>query len=293
VGILGVDYEYAQIFTSEELSRTNKVLIDYAAKGGLITINLVPQNPWVNDESDLIKNPGSWDGPAGSQNPDGLKKVTSLDDLIDPSKPVNLAWMRKLDRVAAALQELKDAGVIVLWRPMQEMNGNWFWWGMKSHPKNPAPYINVYRHMRDYFTKTKRLNNLIWVYSPNASYGANNSSDWNRTVDWAYPGDAYVDIVAGTMYADSLSIDDYKKYVAMGKPLGMAEYGPTTDGPLAKNGSMDTTKIIARIKKDYPRIAYWVSWHQYPGQMWSIIGNKNADKLMNDPSVITRDDFRW
>ena len=69
VGILGVDYEFAQIFSPEELSRTNKVLIDYAVKGGLITINLAPQNPWVNDESDLAHNPGTWDGPAGSQNP--------------------------------------------------------------------------------------------------------------------------------------------------------------------------------------------------------------------------------
>jgi hypothetical protein len=145
VGILGVDYEYAQIFTPEEPSRTNKVLIDYAAKGGLITFNLTPQNPWVNDESDLAKNPGTWNGLAGTRNPEGLKKVTSLDDLIDPSKPVNVAWMRKLDRIAAALQELKDAGVIVLWRPMQEMNGNWFWWGMKSHPKDPAPYVHVFR----------------------------------------------------------------------------------------------------------------------------------------------------
>jgi mannan endo-1,4-beta-mannosidase len=288
-----VDYEYAQIFTPDELSRTDKALIDYANQGGLITINFTPQNPWVNDETDLARNPGTWNGPASVQNPDGIKKVSSLDDLINPANPVNAAWMRKLDRIAAALQELKDAGVIVLWRPMQEMNGSWFWWGMKSHPNNPAPYVNVYRHMHDYFTRTKGLNNLLWVYSPNATYGATNTSSWNRTVDWAYPGSAYVDIVAGTSYTDNLAIDDYRTYLSFGKPLGIAEYGPRTDGPVAKTGSLDTTQIIARIKKDYPRIAYWVSWHQYPGEVWSIIGNKNADKLMQDPAVITRDDFRW
>jgi mannan endo-1,4-beta-mannosidase len=293
VGILGVDYEFAQVFTADELSQTNKVLIDYAGKGGLITINLTPQNPWLNDESDLVHNPGTWDGPAGTQNPAGLKAVTSLRDLIDPAKPVNRAWMRKLDRVAAALQELKDAGVIVLWRPMQEMNGSWFWWGMKSHPNDPAPYVEVYRHMHDYFANTKHLNNLIWVYSPNASYGANNSSNWNRTVDWAYPGSSYVDIIAGTDYEDSLAIGDYQKYVSMGKPLGIAEYGPRTDGPVAKSGTLDTTKIIARIKKDYPRIAYWVSWHSYPHGHWSLISNLKYKELMNDPAVITRDDFRW
>jgi mannan endo-1,4-beta-mannosidase len=293
VGIIGVDYEYLKIFTLEELTQANKALIDYAKAGGIVTITLTPLNPWVNDESDLVKNPGSYDGPAGSQNADSFAQVKGLNDLIDPAKPVNVAWMRKLDRVAAALTELRDAGVIVLFRPMQEMNGNWFWWGMRSHPYDPAPYGNVYRHMRDYFTEEKQLNNLIWVYSPNASFGEGNNSTWNRTVDWAYPGDAYVDILAGTNYADNLIIGDYAKYVSMKKPLGMAELGPTIGGPAAKIGSWDTSQIIVKMKNNYPRIAYWVSWHSYPGESWSLIANKNYDILMNDPGVINREDFHW
>jgi mannan endo-1,4-beta-mannosidase len=292
VGIIGVDYEYARLFTPDELSQANRVLIDYFQKGGLVTINLTPQNPWINDESDLIKNPGTWNGPGNTLD---KNKVTSLNDLIDPSKPVYQAWMRKLDRVAAALLELKNAGVIVLWRPMQEMNGNWFWWGMSSHPNDPTPYINVIRQMHDYFTKTKHLNNLLWVYSPSSSQGQKNNSTWNRTVDWAYPGDDYVDIIAGTSYTDELNIDDYSTYITMGKPLGIAEYGPDlgSTGKFAANGTLDSRQILSRIKNDYPRIAYWVSWHQYPGQFWSIIGNKNYAELMNDPGVITRDDFPW
>jgi mannan endo-1,4-beta-mannosidase len=293
VGILGVDYEFAKIFTPQELSQTNQVLMDYANAGGLVSITLTPLNPWVNDEADLESNPGTWDGLAGSQNSKSFKLVTNLDDLIDPDKAVNAAWMRKLDRIAAALQELRDAGVIVLFRPMQEMNGNWFWWGMQSHPKDPAPYVHVYQQMHDYFTNTKKLNNLIWVYSPNASMGQNNSSSWNRTVNWAYPGDSYVDIVAGTNYDDNMILADYATYVSMKKPLGIAELGPKIGGPAAKNGTWDTSKIITKIKNNYPKISYWVSWHSYPQQCWSLISNLNADALMNDPAVITRDDFKW
>jgi mannan endo-1,4-beta-mannosidase len=293
VGILGVDYEFQKIFTPAELSRTNQVLIDYAQAGGLVAVTLTPQNPWENDESDLISNPGSWDGPAGTQNKNGFAKVTSLNDLIDPAKPVNVAWMRKLDRVAAALQELRDAGVIVLFRPMQEMNGNWFWWGMQSHPNDPSPYVNVFRQMHDYFTHDKQLNNLIWVYSPNSSFGESNSSTWNRTVNWAYPGDDYVDIIAGTNYADNMILPDYSVYVSMKKPLGIAEFGPTIGGPAATNGTWDTSQIIVKIKNNYPRIAFWVSWHSYPQQDWSLISNQNYIALMNDPSVINRDDFTW
>jgi mannan endo-1,4-beta-mannosidase len=293
VGILGVDYEFAKIFSPEELTLTNQTLIDYAHAGGLIAVTFTPLNPWVNDESDLQTNPGAWDSPAGSQNKSGIAQVTSLNDLVDPTKPVNIAWMRKLDRIAAALQELQNAGVIVLFRPMQEMNGNWFWWGMQSHPNDPSSYGNVYRHMHDYFTNTKHLNNLIWVYSPNASFGVNNTATWNRTVNWAYPGDAYVDIVAGTNYDDSMTIADYATYVSMKKPLGMAEFGPTIGGPAATNGTWDTSKIITTIKTKYPKIAFWINWHSYPQQSWSIFANKNYMQLMNDPSVITRDDFKW
>ncbi len=293
VGILGVDYEFLKIFSPTELTLTNVVLINYAQAGGLVMVTLTPLNPWVNDESDLSANPGSWDGPAGPQNEAGIAQVASLNDLIDPAKPVNAAWMRKLDRIAAALQELRDAGVVVFFRPMQEMNGNWFWWGMESHPGDPSPYVNVYRQMHDYFTNVKHLDNLIWVYSPNSSFGENNSSSWNRKVNWAYPGDSYVDIVAGTNYADNMIISDYSTYVAMKKPLGMAEFGPTIGGPAATQGTWDTSQIVVKIKTSYPRIAFWVNWHSYPQEFWSLITNKNYNVLLNDPSVINRDNFTW
>lgn len=290
IGIIGVDYEWQQIFTPAQLTQTNKVLIDYAKAGGLITINFSPQNPWGNDESDLVKNPGNQDSTlSGTQT--GMPAGASLNDLIDATKPVNVAWMRKLDRVAAALRELRDAGVIVLFRPMQEPNGSWFWWGMKSHPNDPSPYVNVFKHMRDYFTNTKKLNNLLWVYSPNASMGETNSSTWNRTVDWAYPGTDYVDIIAGTTYNDSIILADYSTYVKMNKPLGIAELGPKTDGPAAAKGTWDTHKIITTIKNKYPKVAYWVCWHSYPKECWSIISNKNPSALMTDPYVINRDNL--
>ena len=71
-------------------------------------------------------------------------------------------WMHELDILAAGLGELQDAGVVVLWRPFHEVNGDWFWWGGKK----PETFIRVWRHMFDYFTKTKKLNNLLWVYGP-------------------------------------------------------------------------------------------------------------------------------
>jgi len=291
-GIIGVDYEWARSFTPDQLSRANDVLLDYAHEGGIVMVTFTPQNPWFNDETNLAANPGSPTGPSGTVS--SLPSGASLDDLLLPEKPVYAAWMRKLDRIAEALQELQNAGVVVLFRPMQEMNGSWFWWGISSHPSDPGPYVRVYRAMYDYFTNEKGLDNLIWVYSPVSTYGDDTQiSPVFRAVDWAYPGDSYVDIVAGTSYADDMSISDYAAYLEMGKPLGMAEFGPVTDGPFAKSGTWDTSLIIERIKNDYPRIAFWVTWHSYPEESWSMVSNLNADILLADPFVINRDDLPW
>jgi mannan endo-1,4-beta-mannosidase len=291
-GILGLDYEWARCFTSAQLTKANAFLIDYARAGGIIAVTFTPQNPWYNDESDLKSNPGSPTGPSGTV--ESIPSGASLNDLLDPSKPVSAAWNRKLNRIAGALKELCDAGAIVLFRPMQEMNGNWFWWGIASHLSNPAPYVRVFRSLYDFFTREKGLNNLIWVYSPVSTYGNDTrSSSVFRPVDWAYPGDGFVDIVAGTNYADDMSIADYAVYARMGKPLGIAEYGPVTNGPFAKNGTWDTSRIIERIRTDYPMIAFWVCWHSYKGENWSIVSNLNASTLMNSPFVIDRDDLKW
>ncbi len=118
---------------------------------GLVTVNWSPQNPWINNESDIINNPGH---PSKTRNKDDNMKNVDLNRLVDPADPVNKIWRKKPDRIADALGELKDAGVVVLWRPMQEMNGIWFWWGIASHPHNPEPYIKVYRDMFEYIRKS-------------------------------------------------------------------------------------------------------------------------------------------
>jgi len=288
-GIIGDDYEWSRSFTPGQLSDANDVLINYARAGGIVMITLTPQNPWFNDETDLTANPGSDTGSSSALS--GLPPGASLDDLLRPEKPVYAAWKRKLDRIAGALQELRDAGVVVLFRPMQEMNASWYWWGISSHPSDPEPFIRVYRAMYDYFSNEKGLDNLIWIYSPSSTYGNDTrTSSVFRAVDWTYPGDDYVDIIAGTNYADDMSISDYPVYVNMGKPLGIAEYGLAD---VAKSGTWDTSRIIERIKNDYPRIAFWVCWHGYPGTSFALVSNLNADILLADPFVINRDDLPW
>ncbi len=288
--VLGIDYEHDRIFTASELGEANKFLINHARNGGLVTINWAPISPWVNDESDVKGNPGDWQG-TRAKALGGRADYINLSELLDPATGAHKVWMKKLDRIAAALDQLQQAGVVVLWRPLQEMNGHWFWWGNTRPMRDPAEYIAVWRHMHNYFSREKKLNNLLWVFSPNKSLRV--SSMVNRPALWAYPGNRFVDIVAGTLYSNSLEIPDYNDFVKTGKPLGMAEYG----ADLPADGKLDTTLYAERLLNAFPRVAYWVSWHSYPlGEgkysRLSLVDNQKVKALLHNPLVLTLEDLQ-
>jgi mannan endo-1,4-beta-mannosidase len=176
-----------------------------------------------------------------------------------------------LDGVADALAELGDAGVVVLWRPFHEMNGGWFWWGRRD----PADYVAVWRHMFDYFTKTKKLNNLLWVYSP--------STTKSSPVIAYYPGDAYCDIVGLDHYAEGFDLRGYAELTATGKPFGITEIGPQR----SLRGSYDYAELIVAIQERYPKTVFFQAW----AWDWSLSRNKNAAAMLADPWVIGRDEL--
>lgn len=107
----------------------------------------------------------------------------SLARIMDGSDPEGLALlMADIDAIAAELQVLADADVPVLWRPLHEASGGWFWWGADG----PEAYISLYRLLYETLTEDYGFHNLIWV--------------WNgQDADW-YPGDAYVDIIGEDLY---------------------------------------------------------------------------------------------
>ena len=97
--------------------------------------------------------------------------------------------MALLDKLAADLQVLENAGVPVLWRPYHEAGAGW-WWSNNGG----ASYKLLWNHMWNYFTNTKRLHNLIWVWSTNGVDSKNQCA--------YYPGDNRVDIIGGSFYND-------------------------------------------------------------------------------------------
>ncbi len=136
--------------------------------------------------------------------------------------------MADIDAIAAQLQILQEAGVPVLWRPLHEASGGWFWWGAAG----AEPYIQLYRLLYDRLTNEYGLNNLIWV--------------WNgQNKDW-YPGDEYVDIIGEDIYPGervyTSQINKYLEaveYTEAGKMVVLSENGCVFDPELAvRDGAM-------------------------------------------------------
>jgi len=100
--------------------------------------------------------------------------------LADPDSDEYAALIADIDTISAELKKLADADIPVLWRPLHEAEGGWFWWGNAG----ADALTELWQLMYDRMTTTHGLNNLIWVYTHAGSL----SSDW-------YPGDNYVDIV--------------------------------------------------------------------------------------------------
>lgn len=253
--LMGTDYaDFAH--GSLTSKAPNEAAIQYWKAGGLVTISAHLYNP-ANPKGGGLRDQG-----------------VDLENLLAEGTETHTRWIQELNLIAAGLQELKDAGVVVLWRPFHEMNGDWFWWGAKD----PATFVKVWRHMFDYFTKVKGLDNLLWVYSPN--HGA-------KTADY-YAGEHYVDLVgldAYTDFVDTAHIKGYAEVAKIEKPFGFTEYGP--HGAHNPPGDFDYRQFLDGVKKDFPKAVFFMSWDG----KWSLARNSNVKELLTDPWILNREDL--
>ncbi|MCM1333989.1 MAG: glycoside hydrolase family 26 protein [Bacteroides sp.] len=165
------------------------------------------------------------------------------------------------DKAAAALAELRDAGIPVLWRPFHEFDGGWFWWG-KGGGDN---FIRLWRMMYDRFTDDFGLTNLIWVLG----YSGEVKSGW-------YPGDEYCDIIGSDTYDNSTHANGYQKLekLGTGKPLAFHECGQVPP--------------IDRFEKDNALWSWFMIWHT---DYIKANDAKLLTSVYNDERVITLDEL--
>ena len=267
--LIGADYGWKW---DNDFDVINRRLTGHWNSGGLVTVSWHANNPFSGAER---YNPRI--------NTIEHKHTIDLSRLLRsaPDSDAKRRYQTELKNVAGQLKHLHEQGVVVIWRPFHEMNGNWFWWGTDSFgndQENVDDFHNLWVDMYDLFTNEHGLTNLVWVYSPHAE------SDWTTNVSLYYPGSGYVDLVGVSSYSAVPEIKDYEALAAFNKPLVMSEIGPSRE----QYGKYDLALLPGIFSG---RAAYFLQWHSWTGAAVSIADNLNYDVLMNDNRIINLDDL--
>jgi len=159
--------------------------------------------------------------------------------LADTNSADYLALIADIDKISAELQKFADAGIPLLWRPLHEAQGGWFWWGASGPDELKALWRLMYNRM----TVDHHLNNLIWVFT--------NTGD--SSAAW-YPGDDVVDIVGYDGYDGKNAGNPFKSEFSTLKDRfdGKKLVGLTETG---------TIPNVATMRTENAYWAFFVTWN--------------------------------
>ncbi len=243
----------------------NRHAIAYWKAGGFVHIHINPVNPWTGN---------------GWGDDKGLAQRERIAEVIQPGTAANQVWMKKLDAYAALLAELRDAGVVVFWRPLHEMgfdNCYWYDWGAT---RRGDEYKAIWRHMFKYFSEEKKLDNLVWVWGGGGTHSLE-----------MYPGPEYVDMVGFSHYGSETVRpgNEYEHMLKYGKPISFTEFGPGGQ----EEPAYDNLNLIRAVREQYPMMVSATYWHSWHGVRTAIADCRNVEALMNHPWVMDRDELDW
>ncbi|WP_246050431.1 glycosyl hydrolase [Asticcacaulis tiandongensis] len=174
---------------------------------------------WYRRENGIPSICWHWGNPLLGTGYKSSQTYFDLPAALTEGTPEHAAMWRDMAIIADHLTVLRDKGVPVLWRPLHEFTGEWFWWGMTG----PEAFKALWRAMHTYFTAERGLNNLIWVLG----YA-------HILKDGYYPGRQYVDIAGADIYAKDHGPQNelfqfVKGQVGDTVPICLHENGPIPD----------------------------------------------------------------
>ena len=226
-------------------------------------------------------------------NPDGRRfRRTGLHvafrDAINDATAAGKRWQTQLDRAAAVLQRFQAAGVPVIFRPLHEQNGNFFWWGDNgstgvARRARQQAWVGLWRDLVTELSGRKGLKNLIFVFGTNqVNYGG--------VVPplTYYPGAAWADLVSIDVYDEELDLAGsarglrhYAALIGTGKPFGISEFGQSfgDNGTGPNAASWDARTLTRRIRDSYPRTVFAIAWYS------SVEGNPPVPYVFALPDV--------
>lgn len=182
--------------------------------------------------------------------------------LANPSGTSYQLLLRDIDAIGVQLKKFQDAGVPVIWRPLHEAQGGWFWWGAHG----PTAFKQLWRLTYDRLTNYHGLHNLIWEFTSSAAEG--NYMDW-------YPGDDVVDMVGLDIYTDPASPMSGQWYDMLSAFNGRKMLALSESGTLPNASAMNTYNIA------------WDYFSLWQDGFLDDFTAQQVQTLLNDERIIT------
>ncbi|MCQ2597077.1 MAG: glycoside hydrolase family 26 protein [Treponema sp.] len=285
--VLGQDGKYHQRHGHLELEKAEA----WHNKGGIVTFCW---HWYVTDEKGntafYANNENGWKTdfriPYDSVNSNPSKNIFLLDESTEEFKQLK----KGAEKVAGYLEVLKAKHIPVLWRPLHEASGTWFWWGCgnKEGKYKNESFIALWRWLQDLFNQ-KELNNLIWVY---------NGQDKNL-----YPGDDYCDIISEDIYASVSGKTDLSSQLPRFQSAASCQENSPSQKKMIALSETGTIPNVDACLKDGATWSWFMVWNDCrfennlpagdEGNFWSgELHNplEHRKTVYADPRIITLDD---
>lgn len=175
------------------------------------------------------------------------------------------ALVQDIDAVSEAMQPLADADIAVLWRPLMEAGGEWYWWGASGAEAYRWLWNLLYTRMTEYH----ELNNLLWI--------------WNGQSSSYLTDETQYDIASLDLYVeqDETFGSRYEQYVALrnmvpGKMLAISECSTVPD--------------MNAMFRDNAVWSFFGLW--YAPYLGEYTSDTELIAIYNSEAAVTREDYQ-
>lgn len=209
---------------------------------------------WSKESGGLCAFTWHWNVPKDIDNPEGgyafyTNEITNFSQVnaVTPGTKEYETVIHDIDLIATKIQRMESEGVTILFRPLHEASGAWFWWGLQGRDSaTNEVFQKLWYMIYDRLENYHKLTNIIWVWNGQNPHTAIHPNAFDiEGIDRYYDQEDISAEALSTYYEKCYGeLAGYDKYCAelagmdsTGKMMALTECGyiPDPDGIKAAN----------------------------------------------------------
>lgn len=209
---------------------------------------------WSKESGGLCAFTWHWNVPKDIDNPEGgyafyTSEITNFSQVnaVTPGTKEYKNIIHDIDLIATKIQRMESEGVTILFRPLHEASGAWFWWGLQGRDSaTNEVFQKLWYMIYDRLENYHKLTNIIWVWNGQNPHTAIHPNAFDIEGIDRYYDQEDISAEALSTYYDKCygELAGYDKYCAelagmesTGKMMALTECGyiPDPEGIKAAN----------------------------------------------------------